>query len=248
MAADGVISEKLNPTAAVAPQIYVHVREAIMRSKLAPGDRISESEIARAYAVSRQPVREAFLRLAADGLLEILPQRGTVITKIDYAAVIDARFLREAIEADLVSILASAPNAKFIEDLRSQIQAQKTAAKDNPQAFPELDECFHRTLAYAAGKRGAWKLIEGLISQMDRVRFLAADQFPVEKLIMQHTNLVDRIEAGDCKGANLAIRSHLREVLTDLPKIRAAKPEFFELPDDENVEPVNVPIQGGEKK
>lgn len=247
MTAHSVFSEDLDPTAAISPQIYAHLRDAIIRNSFAPGDRISESEIGRACKVSRQPVREAFIKLSGEGLLAILPQRGTIITKISYSAVLDARFLREAIEADIVSILASNPDPAIIRDLRAQLKAQAAVVKTDPLKFIGLDEKFHRTLADAAGKRGAWRLIEGLKSQMDRVRYLSLAAFPVKKLIEQHKAVVDLIEIGDPRGANAAIRGHLREVLSDLPQVLDANPDFFDVPDGDIPEPVNAPIQGGMK-
>lgn len=238
-----VFTNDLDPSVAISPQIYTHLRDAIIRNRFAPGDRISESEIARACNVSRQPVREAFIKLASEGLLAILPQRGTVITKIGYSAVLDARFLREAIEADIVAILAANPDPAVIRELRAQLKAQDAVIQTEPQDFISLDERFHRTLADAAGKGGAWRLIEGLKSQMDRVRFLSLGHFPVKKLIEQHTAVVDRIEIGDTKGANAAIRGHLREVLSDLPQILGANPDFFDVPEGGVPAPVNTPIQ-----
>ena len=245
MTMHSIFAEDLDPSATISPQIYTHLRDAIIRNRFAPGDRISESEIARGCNVSRQPVREAFIKLSSEGLLAILPQRGTVITKIGYSAVLDARFLREAIEADIVAILANDPNPAVIRELRAQLKAQAAVVKTDPQDFIGLDERFHRTLADAAGKRSAWRLIEGLKSQMDRVRFLSLARFPVKKLIAQHKAVVDRIEIGDPQGANAAIRGHLREVLSDLPQILAANPDFFDVPDGDIPEPVNAPIQGG---
>lgn len=245
MSAHSIFADDLDPSAAISPQIYAHLRDAIIRNRFAPGDRISESEIARACNVSRQPVREAFIKLAGEGLLAILPQRGTVITKISYTAVLDARFLREAIEADIVGILAAHPDPAVIRELRGQIKAQSAVVRAAPLDFIGLDEQFHRTLADAAGKRGAWRLIEGLKSQMDRVRFLSLGAFPIKKLIQQHKAVVDRIEIGDPEGANAAIRGHLREVLSDLPQILKANPNFFDVPDGDIPEPVNAPIQGG---
>lgn len=241
-----ITTTMLDPATPITPQVYARLRDAIIRNQFTPGDRISESEIAGAYAISRQPVREAFIKLASEGLLAILPQRGTIISKISYAAVLDARFLREAIEADIVQILVAAPDKSLVRELRSQLKAQNKVASTVIQDFTVLDERFHRTLADAAGKRGTWKLIEGLKSQMDRVRFLSLGHFPVEKLIAQHTSIVDCIEKGDRASANAAIRGHLREVLIDLPQILAASPEFFELPEGDLPEPVNAPIQGGE--
>lgn len=235
----------LDPAAPIATQLYVLLREAIIRNEFAPGDRLSESEIAKAYSVSRQPVREAFIKLASEGLLAVLPQRGTFVTKIAYSAVLDARFLREAIEADIVKILAIDRDPALVRELRSQLKAQQAITRANPQDFIELDENFHRTLADGAGKRGTWRLIDGLKSQMDRVRFLSLGKFPIKKLIAQHVAVVDRIESGDLLGANAAIRFHLREVLSDLPQILEANPDFFELPAGEIPVPVNAPIQQG---
>ena len=236
---------ELDPTASITPQITRILRERIIQNDLKPGDRISESELARAYDVSRQPVREAFIKLADQGLLEVRPQRGTIVTRIGYFAVLDARFLREAIEADIAKILAAAPDAALIAELRRQLDQQQALTREDTAIFMGLDEQFHRTLAEAAGKSGTWRQIEGLKSQMDRVRHLSLAEFRVEPLIAQHRALVDHIEAGDIAEANAAIRFHLREVLKDLPQIIKANTQFFDLPDGDMPPPVNAPIQGG---
>ena len=247
MKIEGQSGWTLDPAVPIAPQVARMLRERIIRNDLTPGNRISESEIARSCDVSRQPVREAFIKLAEQGLLAILPQRGTIVSKIAYAAVLDARFLREAIEADIVKILALDPDPALVADLRRQLALQREAGRGAARDFIQLDERFHRTLAEGAGKGGAWKLIEGLKSQMDRVRFLSLGHFPMGKLIDQHTAVVERIATGDLPGAEAAIRRHLREVLSDLPQIIAATPDYFDLPAGEMPRPVNAPYGGGDK-
>jgi GntR family transcriptional regulator, rspAB operon transcriptional repressor len=214
--------------APVGPQLRKILRERIIRSDLRPGTLLSESEIAAVYAVSRQPVREAFIKLSEDGLVEVRPQRGTFVRKISIAAVKDARFVREAVEADVVKLLVGNTSASTITELRRLLALQREAAKGDHVRFMELDEQFHRALASAAGKIGAWRVIESSKSQMDRVRFLSMLHFPMKKLIEQHTAIVDAIEAGNVDAAEQAMRGHLREVLSDLPTIAAATPEFFE--------------------
>jgi len=91
------------------------------------------------------------------------------------------------------------------------------------------------------GKGGAWRLIEGLKSQMDRVRYLSLEHVPVARLIAQHAALVERIAAGDVPGAEAAIRHHLREVLADLPAILRASPEFFDAPEFSDTPGAAVP-------
>ena len=99
---DAIIA--LDPMRPITPQVAQLLRDRIIRNALKPGNRISETEIAKTYDISRQPVREAFIKLQEQGLLQVLPQRGTIISRIAYQAVLDARFLREAIEADIGTI------------------------------------------------------------------------------------------------------------------------------------------------
>lgn len=213
---------------AVGPQLYRLLRDRIIRNDLEPGARISESEIAAEYAVSRQPVREAFIKLAEDGLVEVRPQRGTFVCKISVPAVMDARFVREAIEADIVKLLAANPDRALERDLRAQLDEQRRVAGKDSVRFIRLDEQFHRTLAEAAGKTHAWSVLENVKVQMDRVRHLATKRFPMEKLVEQHRAVVDAISDGDVGTAEKAMRTHLRAILTDLPEVARERPEFFD--------------------
>lgn len=211
----------------IGPQLHRILRERIVRNDLASGSKISESEIAKSYSISRQPVREAFIKLSEEGLISIRPQRSTIVRKIDPIAVLGARFVREAIEADIVKLLAERSDPAVVQELRAQLAEQERVAQGNPQRFLQLDERFHRTLAEAADKANAWRFVEELKSQMDRVRFLSFSLFPTIRLIGQHKKIVDCIESGDVSQAELSIRVHLKEILTDLPEIQTANPDFF---------------------
>ncbi len=219
--------QMLDLSVAVGPQLYRMLRERIIRNNLEPGARISETEIAEEYSISRQPVREAFIKLSEEGLVEIRPQRGTFVCMIETAAVMDARFVREAIEADIVTALAVNISAATAEQLKNQLAEQRKAIND-PVAFMKLDDEFHALLAEAAGNGRVWKIVESLKSQMDRVRHLSMLRFPVLKLIDQHTAIVDAIVNRDGNAAAAAMRGHLKEILNDLPAIAEANPKFFE--------------------
>jgi DNA-binding GntR family transcriptional regulator len=218
----------LSAIEAVGPQVYRILREQIIQAELMPGERVSEAEIAKGLSVSRQPVREAFIKLSEEGLVQVLPQRGTYVTRISAASVRDVRFVREAIEADIVRQVASERVAGTIEELREQIARQKQVQQDDRTAFLRLDELFHHTLAAAAGRAYAWSVIESVKAQMDRVRFLSVDDMQVGRLIEQHERIVDAIAAGDVGGAEQALRTHLREILKSLPEIARSQAEFFD--------------------
>ena len=227
---DGTRALAIDPAAPAAPQIARILRQAVIRGELAPGQRISEAEIAARHDVSRQPVREAFIRLAVEGLLTVLPHRGTTVSRIAVSSVLEARFVREAVEADIVRILAGDPGRADVAGLRAQIERQRAAAGGDPRGFIALDERFHRALAEAAGTGGIWRRVQGLKAQMDRVRVLSLGHFPVRALVEQHAALVERIAVGDVEGAEGAMRRHLRAVLGDLPAIIAAHPDHFDAP------------------
>lgn len=215
-------------TSAIAPQIFRALRERILRADLMPGALLSETEIARSHGVSRQPVREAFIKLAEAGLVRVRPQRRTMVTRISEDAVTDARFVREAIEADIVRLVASkAERADLVERLRAQIAAQAQVDPEDAQGFMRLDERFHRTLAEAAGRPYAWRVIEEIKAQMDRVRHLSLERMHTALLIRQHTGIVDAIAAGDPDAAERGMRAHLREILATLRALALSKPELF---------------------
>lgn len=211
----------------VVDQLFDRLRAAIIGNVLTPGTKLSEAEVALNHGVSRQPVREAFIKLANESLLEIRPQRGTFVAKISLPHVMDARFVREAVEADIVKLLADAPDPAVIADLRRQVRAQESLIGGSARDFIAADETFHRTLAEGADKARAWEVVVEMKAQMDRVRVLSSQHFPVDRLVAQHLAIVDAIAAGDGAAAERGLRLHLQGILTDLPVIKQERPEYF---------------------
>jgi DNA-binding GntR family transcriptional regulator len=221
---------------AIAPQVLRLLREAIVRGELLPGSLVSEAELAQRLGVSRQPVREAFIKLQEAGLLSVRPQRGTVVQRISLEAVHGARFVREAVEAAVARAAAEARPAALPARLEALIAEQETAARRADAAwFLRLDEAFHRAIAEGAGLAFAWTSLEPIKAQMDRVRFLSFEgATPLPDLIRQHRAIAEAIAAGAPDAAEAAMRAHLREILSSLPRIAAAHPDFFEPPRKED--------------
>lgn len=218
-----------NESVSISAQVYRHLRNAIIRGEISPGGALSESEIARQYTTSRQPVREAFIKLAEERLVSIQPQRGTFVVKISVAEVLDARFVREAIEIAVTRDAATSAPLPAVKELRRLIDAQGAVESGHNDEFLALDEEFHRTIALSVGRAHAWRVIEGIKAQMDRIRYLSLDDAtPIPLIIEQHKRIVDGIEAGDPTVAAAAMRSHLREITLSLPNIASRFPELFE--------------------
>jgi DNA-binding GntR family transcriptional regulator len=213
----------------VRNQVYGLLRDAIIQLRLRPGNPLSETELAKQLKVSRQPVREAFIKLADAGLVEVRPQRGTYVLLISRREVENARFVREAIEVAFVRKAAAEATDGLVDELRQSILRQIAARDRGDHAeFLQHDEEFHQAIARGAGCESAWKLLETLKAQMDRVRFLSfSEATPIETLITQHEAIAAGIEAHDPERAETAMRVHLGEILKSLPKLADAHPDLF---------------------
>ena len=217
----------------VGAQAYAALRRAIVTLRLRPGQSFSEQEVAQRLGMSRTPVREALIRLAEAGLVEVLPQRGTFVRKISAKAVRDARFVREAIELAVLREAVGRLPPSFFTAARELIAGQREAAgRGDLERFLALDDAFHRAFADAIDRGHAWTVAEGQKTQMDRVRFLSLPgATPVDRLIDQHEAILDAAERGDAAAGEAAMRTHLAEVLAALEALRPRHPDLFE-PDE----------------
>ena len=214
----------------VARRVFRELRAAIVEMSFQPGQALSEKEIADRFGVSRQPVREAFIKLSEAGLLSIRPQRGTYVVKISARQVYDVRCVREAVEVAVVRKAALELPGSAIRALRDIVNEQrKVAADERPDRFFPLDEALHRGLALGVGCEYAWRVVEDMKVQMDRVRYLSLPEAtPLSRLIDQHEAIVDAIAAHDPAQAEAAMRTHLSEILTSLPELAERFPDLFE--------------------
>jgi DNA-binding GntR family transcriptional regulator len=215
---------------AIGPRIFEVLRGEIIATSLMPGRALSEKEVAARFGVSRQPVREAFIKLAEVGLLQIVPSRGSFVSRISIRQFLSARFVREAVECALVRAAARAASPEQIALLRASIAEQRSAiAERDHLLFNHLDARFHRTIAQIADCDYATEIIEHARAQTDRVRWLAIPEpIPRDHLIGQHEAISDGIAAGDADGAERAMRIHLRNVLNALPRLKRDQPNLFE--------------------
>jgi len=212
----------------MALRVVGALRDEIVTMALKPGDVISESDIAGRYGVSRQPVREAFIRLAQQGLLLIRPKRATVVKKISPDGVRQSRFIRESIEVEIIRRVAGRPGdaeAVLAELIAGQEEA--SAAADSLR-FHTLDELFHRTLARLAGVEYAWQLIDDHKMQLDRVRFMTLGVSSSRVAIGEHKIIAAAVAAGDSAAAEAAMRAHLARAEVLLSQTIADHPDYFE--------------------
>jgi DNA-binding GntR family transcriptional regulator len=218
----------VNPGSA-AQRVETELRRLIVALELPPGSRLSEQEIAERHGVSRQPVREALISLAKTRLVEIQPQRGTVVVKISVRKMMEARFVREAIETAVVRRACSSFDRQTRLRIDDLLEMQDHAARrDDHAAFQRYDELFHIALAEGAGCPLAWEAVQDLKAHMDRVcQLTLPGTEAMLPLIEQHRTIIAAVDACDEDAAADAMRQHLTEILRALPRIEAEHPELF---------------------
>jgi DNA-binding GntR family transcriptional regulator len=211
----------------IVPQIYEALRDAIVRVAVLPGQAISETEMASTFGVSRTPIREALIRLADEGLVDIYPQAGTFVSRIDLAAVREAQFVRQTLEtAVAVEAASSGVDGRVFDPI---LERQERAIRSGDFAeFFASDEDLHRTVFELAGHGATWRLVQSAKSHLDRVRQLErpADATLLE-MLRQHRGIATAIRDGDVPGAVEAVRQHSTVILELAPDVAARHPDLF---------------------
>lgn len=209
--------------------VYVNLKQKIINMALKPGEKISEKEIARHLNVSRTPVREAFLQLAREDLVEVYPQIGTVISKIDLDHVEETRFIREKIEVALVKKACREFSFSYFYRMEMNLNMQEFCVKntDHTELF-KLDEEFHKLLFYGCGMEWSWKMIQQMNNHFNRVRVLRLfTSLDWEIIVSQHKQLYSLIKNKEAEKAVNMMKNHLRLIVIEKETITNEYPDYF---------------------
>jgi DNA-binding GntR family transcriptional regulator len=212
----------------VTDAVFDEIHRQILSLDLPPGTRMSEVDVARAMGVSRQPVRDAFWRLSVLGFLTIRPQRATVVSPISERAVMQARFIRSAIEAETVRVACDRLTDADMDALQAVLDLQRAAVEArDARAFHALDDRFHREICERAGKGFAWDIIREQKAHMDRVRLLSLS-FASQDAYGEHLRVMAALRARDAAAAMAEMHAHLSRIKQQIRRIRAENEAYFE--------------------
>lgn len=213
-----------------AVQVYEDLRSRIISLELTPGESLSRLELVQQYGVSQTPVRDAFILLEKEGLIEVYPQSKTLVSKIDIAQARETQFLRTAVELEIGRLLARSDNRSLTEEARHLWQSQKRvlATENWIDRFRDLDTRFHAALAEAAGQANLWDLIISRSGHIDRLRNLhLPDAGKAATVLSDHERILDAIGASDQDLTAQAIRKHLSGTLSAVDVIVSRYPDYF---------------------
>lgn len=204
------------------------IKENIIHLDLAPGSLISENELAAQLGLSRTPVREALIELSRSRVVEIAPQKRTVVAPIDSSLVEEARFTRHVLECAVVELVCEMATEEDLFRLGENVKLQEFYMDNGSlDAIMELDDQFHQTLFEIARKQQLYTLVQYMAIHFDRVRSLALNSIHDLKIVGDHRQILEAIRRRDCAAARQIMSQHLNRVKVDSLAIRQQFPHYF---------------------
>lgn len=200
----------------------------IINIELVPGSAVSENELSSAMSLSRTPVREALIELSRMGLVEILPQRGSYISKIDYELIEESRFMRLVLENAILKLACEGISQESLDALKSNLDTMKKCVKESKyQTFLELDNTFHQLIFESIGKSWTYEIIRSQMIHFDRLRVLSVKSIKNIKTIQDHEDIIYAIERRDAELAEMLMTRHLTRHQVEKSELEKLYPEYF---------------------
>lgn len=214
-------------------EVFDYLQDQILSLRLKPGDRISEAEIAARFGVSRQPVRDAFSRLANLDLLLIRPQRATEVRRFSMRQIEKSRFIRAAIETEVLRRAAAHCDSEGEARLSKELVKQEVAAqaKDVDQ-FGTLDYEFHKTLCEIGKVDYAFEVILEEKAKVDRLCMLGLEKEQrMPELVEDHKAIANAICQHDADAAVTYGMRHLSRLDATIASITKTNANYFDSAD-----------------
>ena len=213
-----------------ANTLFEVLHDDIVKMRLRPGARLSEAEVAKRHEVSRQPVREAFIRLDNLRLLQIRPQRATVVRPMSCESIKRARFMRLGVELEIARRACERADKSSAERLQTHLDNQRALldAGDLP-GFINVDHVFHSEVCKIADMSCAIDIIKDCKVTVDRLCVLSlSDEESARRVYDDHCAIAAHITAG--AGDKLAeiTRKHLSRLDSTIEEVQRVHPVYFE--------------------
>lgn len=213
----------------LSQKVYLALRDAILSLAYAPGAMLRKAVICEALGVSRSPVAEAIARLAAEGLVDVVPQSGTRVSPFSMDEIREAAFMREALEAAAAARLAAEHTPEQLAQLSRSLRLQQLLLADGDIAgFYEADEAFHTMLMEATGFPNLVATVATISLKLKRPRLLLLpEEGRSAAVLAEHTAIVEAIRRSDPASAERALRFHLGHLVTRFASLEDSHPDYF---------------------
>ncbi|CAM5465307.1 GntR family transcriptional regulator [Streptomyces sp. NPDC001651] len=207
------------PTAPPAPvkqppaadRVYGHVKQGVLERRYEGGTLLTEGELADAVGVSRTPVREALLRLEAEGLLKLYPKKGALVLPVSAQEIKDVVETRMLVEEHAARKAVPAPPG-LLERLEELLDRQKAqAAAGDFAAAAVTDRCFHAEIVRSGGNEILSRLYDQLRDRQLRMGAAVMHSHPdrIAKTLSEHEEILTALRSGDPQAAVALVHRHI---------------------------------------
>jgi DNA-binding GntR family transcriptional regulator len=189
------------------------IAQWILTGELSAGQKLTEQEIAARLGVSRGPVREALRALAEEGLIQIEPNRGAFVRKVDFNEAIEIHDVYSALEELATRSAARSLSGAQVEELKALVAAMDAAAEaEDLERYYALNLSFHQRLVEASGNQRLLSIYSRLLNELHLFRrFGLMQRGQMRRSNHEHHRILEKVAAGDPEGAAEAMRRHTGE-------------------------------------
>ena len=192
-------------------EVVERVRGLVLEGELAPGSRVPEKQLCEQFGISRTPLREALKVLASEGLLELLPNRGAVVTKLtarDVDEMFEVMGALEALSGELACARIGDAGISSIRALHERM-VEHYRRGELPDYF-RLNQRIHESIMDASGNATLRSLYDGLATRIRRARYMAnMSDARWKQAVDEHEEILALLERRDGVGLGAALRRHL---------------------------------------
>ena len=214
----------------LSSRVYHSMKDAILSLAYQPGQILRKGEICEQLDISRSPVSEAVTRLAAEGLVDVIPQAGTFVTRFSMAEIREGAFLREALEIAAVELVAKTITDDQVKLLQRNLRVQQALVDDlDVQGFYQFDSEMHNLILSFTNYRRLAAMSQTSWLQVNRARqLILPNPDRVADTLAEHRAIVSALQARDPKAARKATKKHLGQLLLHIEAIEIDRPDLFD--------------------
>lgn len=222
-----MIVEEKNVKESVRDYVTRVLKKNIIECEIKPGEILSENKLAEMFHVSKTPLRESFVELSYLGLVTVVPQKGSVVTKISLSAVDDARFARRLIERGIVELCCEIEKRDFLK-LDENILLEELYLQNGYQnQILKLDISFHEGLFQLANRSSIYRSVLDIRIPFERLRRLVLDDLENEQTVAAHQGILQAIKDRDRDRAVDLMDRHLVRYQIDSEKLMKRFPDYI---------------------
>lgn len=197
--------------AARPENVYAHLKDAILTGSLRPMERITENKVAASYGLSRTPVREAFRRLETEGLIRVIPQRGSFVSQPSVEDILEIYQIRMPLECMSARIAAERIEEDQLAELEDLVSAERSRAEGrSAERSLRASARFHAALYACTRNKRLASFLMDMQNQVHRVRVLWPSTVArLEETWKEHAGILTALRARDGTEAERLMRQHL---------------------------------------